>query len=155
MLRRFFAPLRLCGQITLLLLLLNAIPSHAQKNTARFDPDGSFWVSGTPPDDFLELSAINLNAKRLRRLPSQGLQITDGTTYRFKTATVKRNNFTFTTLSLKNISYSFSGRFLRGGVYAETELNDERPVMEGTLTKYRAGKKVAEAKIQFYYFGGT
>jgi len=42
-----------------------------------------------------------------------------------------------------------------GGVYAATELNDERPVMEGTLTKYRAGNKVAEARIQFYYFGGT
>jgi hypothetical protein len=140
--------------MALLLLLMSSFPAVSQKG-ARFDPDGSFWVSGTPPDDFLELSAINLNAKRLRRLPSSGLQITNGTTYRFKTLTVKRNNFAFTTVALKNISYSFFGRFLRGGVYAETELNDERPVMEGTLTKYRAGNKVAEARIQFYYFGGT
>jgi hypothetical protein len=140
--------------MALLLLLMSSFPAVSQKG-ARFDPDGSFWVSGTPPDDFLELSAINLNAKRLRRLPSPGLQITNGTTYRFKMLTVKRNNFAFTTVALKNISYSFSGRFLRGGVYAETELNDERPVMEGTLTKYRAGNKVAEARIQFYYFGGT
>jgi hypothetical protein len=140
--------------MALLLLLMSSFAAVSQKG-ARFDPDGSFWVSGTPPDDFLELSAINLNAKRLRRLPSPGLQITNGTTYRFKTLTVKRNNFAFTTVALKNISYSFSGRFLRGGVYAETELNDERPVMEGTLTKYRAGNKVAEARIQFYYFGGT
>jgi len=153
--RTSFALLRLCAQISLLFLIVAAVPSHAQKNSPRFDPDGSFWVSGTPPDDFLELSAINLNARRMRRLPSPGLQVTDGTTYRFKTLTVKRNSFTFTTVSLKNISYSFSGRFLRGGVYAETELNDERPVMEGTLTKYRAGNKVAEARIQFYYFGGT
>ena len=153
--RTSFALLRLCAQISLLFLIVAAVPSHAQKNSPRFDPDGSFWVSGTPPDDFLELSAINLNARRLRRLPSPGLQVTDGTTYRFKTLTVKRNSFTFTTVSLKNISYSFSGRFLRAGVYAETELNDERPVMEGTLTKYRAGNKVAEARIQFYYFGGT
>jgi len=153
--RTSFALLRLCAQISLLFLIVAAVPSHAQKNSPRFDPDGSFWVSGTPPDDFLELSAINLNAKRMRRLPSPGLQVTDGTTYRFKTLTVKRNSFTFTTVSLKNISYSFSGRFLRAGVYAETELNDERPVMEGTLTKYRAGNKVAEARIQFYYFGGT
>jgi hypothetical protein len=145
---------RTVSLMALLLLLMSSFPAVSQKG-ARFDPDGSFWVSGTPPDDFLELSAINLNAKKLRRLPSPGLQITDGTTYRFKTLTVKRNNFMFTTVSLKNISYSFSGRFLRGGVYAETELNDERPVMEGTLTKYRAGNKVAEARIQFYYFGGT
>jgi hypothetical protein len=145
---------RTVSVMALLLVLMLSFPALSQKG-ARFDPDGSFWVSGTPPDDFLELSAINLNAKRLRRLPSPGLQITDGTTYRFKTLTVKRNNFAFTTVALKNISYSFSGRFLRGGVYAETELNDERPVMEGTLTKYRAGKKLAEAKIQLYYFGGT
>jgi hypothetical protein len=145
---------RTVSLMALLLLLMSSFPAVSQKG-ARFDPDGSFWVSGTPPDDFLELSAINLNAKRLRRLPSSGLQITNGTTYRFKTLTVKRNNFAFTTVALKNISYSFSGRFLRGGVYAETELNDERPVMEGTLTKYRAGNKVAEARIQFYYFGGT
>jgi hypothetical protein len=145
---------RTVSLMALLLLLMSSFPAVSQKG-ARFDPDGSFWVSGTPPDDFLELSAINLNAKRLRRLPSPGLQITNGTTYRFKTLTVKRNNFAFTTVALKNISYSFSGRFLRGGVYAETELNDERPVMEGTLTKYRAGNKVAEARIQFYYFGGT
>jgi hypothetical protein len=145
---------RTVSLMALLLLLMSSFPAVSQKG-ARFDPDGSFWVSGTPPDDFLELSAINLNAKRLRRLPSSGLQITNGTTYRFKTLTVKRNNFAFTTVALKNISYSFSGRFLRGGVYAETELNDERPVMEGTLTKYRAGNKVAEVRIQFYYFGGT
>lgn len=145
---------RTVSLMALLLVLMVSFPALSQKG-ARFDPDGSFWVSGTPPDDFLELSAINLNAKRLRRLPSPGLQITDGTTYRFKTLTVRRNNFAFTTVVLKNISYSFSGRFLRGGVYAETELNDERPVMEGTLTKYRAGKKLAEAKIQLYYFGGT
>ena len=145
---------RTVSLMALLLVLMSSFPALSQKG-ARFDPDGSFWVSGTPPDDFLELSAINLNAKRLRRLPSPGLQITDGTTYRFKTLTVKRNNFAFTTVTLKNISYSFSGRFLRGGVYAETELNDERPVMEGTLTKYRAGRKVAEAKMQLYYFGGT
>jgi hypothetical protein len=145
---------RTVSLMALLLVLMLSFPAVSQKG-GRFDPDGSFWVSGTPPDDFLELSAINLNAKRLRRLPSPGLQITDGTTYRFKTLTVKRNNFMFTTVALKNISYSFSGRFLRGGVYAATELNDERPVMEGTLTKYRAGNKVAEARIQFYYFGGT
>ena len=145
---------RTVSLMALLLVLMLSVPALSQKG-ARFDPDGSFWVSGTPPDDFLELSAINLNAKRLRRLPSPGLQITDGTTYRFKTLTVRRNNFAFTTVVLKNISYSFSGRFLRGGVYAETELNDERPVMEGTLTKFRAGKKLAEAKIQLYYFGGT
>lgn len=137
-----------------LLMLSVALSAHGQRN-ARFDPDGSFWVHETPPNDFLELSAINLNAKRLRRLPSPGLQITDGTTYRFKTLTVKRNDFRFTTVALKNVSYTFSGRFLKGGNFAATALNDEVPVMEGTLARFVGGKKVAEAKMQFVYFGGT
>ena len=135
-------------------MLTVTLTAHGQSN-ARFDPDGSFWVHETPPNDFSELSAINLNAKKLRRLPSPGLQITDGTNYRFKTLIVKRNDFRFTTVALKNVSYSFSGRFLKGGNFAATALNDEVPVMEGTLTKFRGGKKVAEAKIQFVYFGGT
>jgi hypothetical protein len=83
------------------------------------------------------------------------VQLVNGTNYRFKTLTVKRNNFTFTTATLKGVSYSFAGKFLRGGVFAETELDDESPVLEGTLTKYGAGKKLAEAKLRFVYFGGT
>jgi len=162
--RTFFAPSRLCGKafsrkfavaVSLVSLLVSWTPALSQNKGARFDPDGSFWLHEQPPNEFSELSAINLNSKRLRRLPSPGLQITDGTTYRFKTLNVKRNNFTFTTVTLRNVSYSFSGRFLKGGVYASTALNDEVPVMEGTLSKYRAGKRLAEAKLQFVYFGGT
>lgn len=136
----------------LICVLFFSAVAHAQ---TRFDPDGSFWIHGEPPAEISEVSAINLNAKRLRRLPAQGLQITDGTNYRFKTATVKRNKFTFTTVALKGVYYSFSGRFLKGGNFAATALNDEVPVMEGTITRYRDGKKVAEAKLKFIYFGGT
>ena len=83
------------------------------------------------------------------------MQLIDGTTYRFKTLNVKRNNFTFTTVTLKGVSYSFSGKFLKGGIIRRRILDDETPVLEGTLTKYREGKKVAEAKLKFVYFGGT
>jgi hypothetical protein len=133
---------------------LICVPAFSQKRLA-FDPDGSFWIHEQPPDEFSEVSAINLNAKKLRRLPAQGLQVTNGTNYRFKTLTVKRHNFTFTTVALKGVSYSFSGRFLKGGNFAATALNDEVPVMEGTITRYRDGKKVAEGKLTFIYFGGT
>lgn len=140
--------------IYLFLFALICVPALGQ-HRARFDPDGSFWIHEQPPTEFSELSAINLNAKKLRRLPAQGLQITNGTNYRFKTATIKRNNFTFTTVALKGISYSFSGKFLKGGNFAATALNDEVPVLEGTISRYRDGKKVAEAKLKFIYFGGT
>ena len=142
---------------SLLLLSLVSIPALAQKNAARFDPDGSFWLhESTPqPPDFSDFGGINLNAKKLRRLPAAGVQLIDGTTYRFKTLNVKQNNFTFTTVALKGVSYSFSGRFLKGGVYSSGILDDETPVLVGTLKKFRNGQKQAEAKLKFVYFGGT
>ena len=142
---------------SLLLLSLVSIPALGQKNAARFDPDGSFWLhESTPqPPEFSEFGGINLNAKKLRRLPAAGLQLINGTTYRFKTLNVKQNNFTFTTVALKGVSYSFSGKFLKGGVYSSGILDDETPVLVGTLTKFRNGQKQAEAKLKFVYFGGT
>jgi len=138
-----------------ILLLAIVTPALAQTKTARFDPDGSFWIVGTPPNEFSDFSAINLNAKKLRRIPPTGLQTNDGKTYRFKTLTVKRDNFTFTTATVGGVSYSFTGKFLKGGNFAATWLGDESPVLEGTLTKFRAGKKLAESKLKFSYFGGT
>ena len=141
-----------------LLLCVTAAPAFTQRNTsARFDPDGSFWLQdGTiPPTEFSDFSAINLNAKRLRRLPSPGLQLINGTTFRFKTLNVKRDNFTFTTQAIRGVSYSFAGKFLKGGVYGAGDLDDETPVLEGTLTKFRGSKKVADANLKFVYFGGT
>ena len=158
--RTRFAPLRLCVRTFFALLILISLvssPTLAQKRVEQFDPDGSFWIhESTPqPPEFSDFGGINLNAKKLRRLPSAGLQLINGTTYRFKTLNVKQNNFTFTTVALKGVSYSFSGRFLKGGIYASGILDDETPVLEGTLTKFRNGQKQAEAKLKFVYFGGT
>jgi len=47
----------------LLLLSLIYVPVFSQKSE-RFDPDGSFWLQGQPPNDFSDVGGINLNAKR-------------------------------------------------------------------------------------------
>ena len=153
--RFFFASLRLCVSIFVVACLATSALAQRKTSTARFDPDGSFWIHGTPPNDFSDFGGINLNAKRSRRLPVAGLETNNGKRYSFKTLNVKRENFTFTTVTVGGISYSFAGKFLKGGVYASGILDDETPVLEGTLTKFRAGKKVAEAKMKFVYFGGT
>jgi hypothetical protein len=121
----------------------------------RFNPDGSFWVIGAAPNEFSDFGGINLNSRRLRRHPSQGLQLMDGKTFHFKTLTVKQNNFSFTTVTIRGVYYTFAGKFLRGGVFAEQDLFDEQPVLEGVLAKFKGGKKIAEAKLKFSYFGGT
>ena len=137
------------------LFLTNSISTAAQTKKSRFDPSGAFWISGEPPADFSDLSAINLNMRQLRRLPTSGLQLNDGTSFRFKTVVVKQTNFTFTTVTVKGLYYTFSGKFLKGGDFAATWQGEETPVLEGTLTKFKDGKQVAEAKLKFIYFGGT
>ena len=138
-----------------LLLCLFATPALTQRKSAtRFDPDGTFWIKGDTPADFSEFDSINLNAKRARYLEPPGLR-TRTTLHRYKTLVVKRDNFTFTTMTVRGVYYTFSGKFLRGGVYGAGDFDDETPILEGTLTKFRDGKKVAEANLTFTYFGGT
>src|SRR5688572_33489666 len=132
---------------------LTASVSAQQKS--RFDPSGAFWVEGEPPAGFSDFSAINLNMRHLRRLPTSGVQLNDGTSFRFRTIIVKQSNFTFTTATLRGVYYTFSGKFLKGGDFAATWMGEETPVLEGTLAKFKGGKKVAEAKLKFMYFGGT
>lgn len=136
-------------------LVVGMAASASAQQKSRFDPSGAFWVDGEPPADFSDFSAINLNMRQLRRLPTSGLQLNDGTSFRFRTVIVKQSNFTFTTVTLKGIYYTFSGKFLKGGDFAATWQGEETPVLEGTLTKFKAGRKVADAKLKFIYFGGT
>ena len=143
--------LSLCVSVVVLVGIL----AHAQTKRQPFNPDGSFWLIGEPPAGFSDFGGINLNGRKLRRIPSQGLQLNDGKTFHFKSLIVKRDNFSFTTLTVGGVYYTFSGTFLRGGVFAEQDLYDEQPVLEGVLTKYKSRKKVAEAKLKFSYFGGT
>ena len=143
------------GISSLLLVFLTCSVIHGQAKKERFDPDGSFWIFGAAPHEFSDFGGINLNAKRSRHLPTAGVQLNDGRNFRYKVLSVKQERFTFSTVAVSNISYSFAGKFLRGGVYQASNLDDEKPVLEGVLTKYSGGRKVAEAKLQFVYFGGT
>src|SRR5438093_2591539 len=141
--------------VILIVVFSASVGVFGQAKKSRFDPDGSFWINGNAPDGFLDFGGINLNAKRVRRLPSSGVQLNTGKNFRFKQLSVKQESFTFTTVVVSNISYSFSGNFLKGGVFAAANLDDQTPVLEGVLTKYKGGQKVAEAKLKFVYFGGT
>ena len=142
--------------ITLASVILTlGISATAQTKRAAFNPDGAFFLIGKPPDGFSDFSGIYLNGRRLRRLPSQALRLNNDKTFNYKTLSVKRDDFRFTTLTLGGIYFTFVGKFLRGGVFAEQDLYDEQPVLEGVLTKYKNGNKVAEAKLKFSYFGGT
>ena len=129
--------------------------ASAQTRRVAFNPDGAFWIIGEAPEGFSDFGEINLNARRVRRLPAQGLDLNTGKRFPFKTSIVKRDNFSFTTVTSGGVYYTFVGKFLRGGVFAEQDLDDAQPALEGVLTKYKNGQKVAEAKMKFSYFAGT
>ncbi len=148
-------PRRFTAFVVLLMVTYAWSSTVGQTRKASFDPDGSFWIHGEIPNGFSDFGGINLNAKHLRRLPAPGVQLIKGTTFRYRTLLLKREKFTFTTVEIRSVSYSFSGRFLKGGIFQSSGLDDETPVLEGILTKYKAGKKIAEAKMSFVYFGGT
>jgi hypothetical protein len=138
----------------LVLVVAGAVFGQASRKN-RFDPDGSFWVLGEKPSGFSDFGGINLNAKRARHLPKAGLDLVNGKRFPFKVLSVKQERFTFTTVRVSGISYGFVGRFLKGGVFGAGDLDDETPVLEGTITKYKVGKRVAQSKLSFVYFGGT
>ena len=145
--------LKVAGAGFILVIAASAF-GQAGRNS-RFDADGSFWIHGDRPNGFSDFGGINLNAKKSRRLPMAGVEIINGKRLPFKTLSVKQTNLSFTTVTLSGISYTFSGKFLKGGVFMSANLDDETPVLEGTLTKYKGGQKVAQGKLSFVYFGGT
>jgi hypothetical protein len=133
--------------------LLYLVPNSVAQQR-KFNPDGSFWIIGAAPKGFDDFGGINLNSHRSRRFPSSGVNLTNGTVLKFRTISVTRNALTFTTFARRGISYRFSGRFLRGGIFF-SEVADEEPVLEGTLVKLANRQVVAESRIKFSYFGGT
>jgi hypothetical protein len=145
--------LRVASSFLILLVAFTAFGQASRKS--RFDPDGAFWIHGDRPNEFSDFSGINLNAKRSKQLPAAGVDLINGKRFPFKVLSVKQESFTFTTVTVSGVSYSFAGRFLKGGVYQAGNLDDETPVLQGVLTKFKAGKKIAQAKLSFVYFGGT
>ena len=144
----------LLSLVAVVLLCAISLPASNASQRRRFNPDGAFWIIGDAPQGFQDFGGINLNSNRNRRLPSSGINLTDGAVIRFKNISIAQERFRFTTYSRRGVSYRFSGRFLKGGVFY-AEILDDNPVLEGTLTKLINGRVAAEAKLKFSYFGGT
>jgi hypothetical protein len=149
----------------LLLLLLSAALNARQASALsagavaqKFDPEGEFNVEGNLPKGLSEVSTIQLlrDARGSFLNAHSGVYTNRGVTHRFKTLTVTRERFTFTTVPSDDVSYSFTGRFLRGGVFAELDSDQwGKPILEGQLSKLKGRRKLATARLKFSYFGGT
>lgn len=132
-------------------------PSRVRK---AFRPYGYFSLVGKPPKGFENFDTIQYWLKEdEQRGPdisdrTAGVNETGGAVYGYATISINRQKFVFTTKKVRGVSYKFNGRFLRDDFY-DSELNLDRPVLVGTLSKYRRGRRVAEANLKLNYFAGT
>jgi len=125
-----------------------------------FRPYGYYSLVGPHPKGFESFDTIQY----WRREDEQsgpdiserlsGVNERGGTRYRYQTISVNRQRFVFTTAKVRGNSYSFAGRFLRTD-FVDADMDFDKPVLEGRLTRYRNGKKVAEASVRLSYFAGT
>jgi hypothetical protein len=72
----------------------------------------------------------------------------DNSSFDIKTIRLEGKHLAFTTVSHEGLVFTFDGQFLRSGDF-KPYFNKEIPVVEGTVRKFRKGKKVAEAKMRF------
>jgi hypothetical protein len=125
-----------------------------------FRPYGYFSLVGKPPREFANFDTIQYWRKEDEQTGADisertsGVNETGGVVYRYATISITRRVFVFTTKSVRGVSYKFSGRFLRSD-FVGAEMNFERPVLAGTLGKYRNGKRVATMNVRLSYFAGT
>lgn len=125
-----------------------------------FRPYGYYSLVGAHPRGFENFDTIQYWSKQDEQSGPDiserlsGVTADKGVHYRYRTITINRRGFVFTTRAVKGTSYSFTGRFLRTD-FVNSELNFDKPVLVGTLARHRNGKKVAEAEVRLSYFAGT
>lgn len=150
--------------VTLLFLFIAANwPANAESNGQdNFNPSGTFHVAKPQKEEFDSdfLASIELEKRRGRGGGFAGSlsMIRPNNTYAefaFVATITSSRKFAFTTNLRSGINYSFSGKFLRGGNYVKDYVRDssqfDGPVMEGTLTKFKDGRKVAEGYFRFTF----
>lgn len=151
--------------LTILSVSLNARSQIAPASTPlniqkAFRPYGYFSLVGKHPKGLENFDTIQYWSKALEQSGPDiserlsGVTADEGVRYRYSSINITRRKFIFTTVKVKGISYSFSGRFLRTD-FVNSELDFDKPVVAGTLSKYRNGRKVAGANVKLSYFAGT
>ena len=124
-----------------------------------FRPYGYYSLVGNHPAGFEKFDTIQYWRKEDEQSgPDISERLSgvnaDGVRYRYATISITRRGFVFNTVRVKGTSYGFSGRFLRTD-FVNAELDFDKPVLVGKLTKYRNGRKAAEATVRLSYFAGT
>jgi hypothetical protein len=147
-----------------LLIVLSTIPQASAQNLisdefirARFDPFGSYTILGRTPQGFADFYNFQID---LIDKPTKGRPLRINGFVQsgpngeiicyFDTVTITLEKLAFRTKEEQGVSYSLEGRFLRKGDFSR--LPRKTAALEGRLVKYQGAKKVAEAKLKFWYY---
>ena len=125
---------------------------------------GYYTLNGSTPTEFKEFKAFEVELKKgvrpstvkLNRdgnLEPRGELFTTRRKFKFITAIVgveqkRLRRLTFRTVTLNGISYGFEGRFL--AFPKHNKMAQAYTDLEGTLTKYQRGRKIAEVNLEFH-----
>jgi serine/threonine-protein phosphatase 6 regulatory ankyrin repeat subunit B len=142
-----------------MLTSLSSIQTVSAITQCRFDPSGYFYLKADQAAQFPELAHIALRKSQPDNDTAQspGLYTTTGEVYPFNALTADWSNnkkqfvFEFTTGTVNDLSYAFSGRFLQPCEYEKEITNPTEVVAQGLLTRLKSGKKVTESTVELTY----
>jgi len=125
-----------------------------------FVPDGYFYLKGDPPEGFENFDHITLLVSTGGSRPPTDtrLHTSDEKSYKFTSlakfithSSGSGVDFEFETERIEGVSYKFKGKFITICVFAEQDIDPKKAVAEGQITKFKDGKEVATAQVQFTY----
>jgi hypothetical protein len=121
------------------------------------DVYGYFFIAGKVPAAFRNIDHLNLEGKYGRdqhpasygRIRLKSKVLTD---YVLRNAIVDGKNLSFTTRTVRGVSYEFTGTLTITDFHSEPR--SDEIVLTGTLKKMQAGKVIAEEKVGFTWENG-
>jgi hypothetical protein len=126
-------------------------PRTVRATGQSFEFDGFYVIQGPAPRGFENLADVPQQIGGNIKSAYGYIETTAGTDFKFTAITVSREKITFTTRSIRGVSYKFAGRFLTD---KPTKAPANEVVLEGTLVKLQTDKQVASANVRFIYFPG-
>lgn len=128
----------------------------------EFEVGGFYSIIGAVPkgfEDFEEISitimdyesASEENDYRGTPIPPKGFVLAKKE-FNFAKISLGRKTMAFETQAVKGTSYKFSGKFIEKAPF--WDFDPETPVLEGRLTKFKKGKKIAQGNVRFQWYGG-
>jgi hypothetical protein len=129
---------------------------------SQFDAFGYYYIAGEPPQGFEDINHISVftadyevgqNPYSVRAIPRPPTGILwTSQRYRMTRLNIGNGRISFATETARGLSYQFNGRFLvHSSFYG---LPEKAIVLEGHITKFRRGRKIAESDIRFTWYEG-